>query len=134
MICYIEIPFNTSLTVLVHVFVYLFPSILPHGFAPGFVNYKKVCTRLAAASDKAYQLFAHDQWFSLGTLASSITKTSCHDIAEILLKVTKSTKKNKSIHLVMCCSLVNIECNLLHLLWTTLIGFVRIKNFEFCIK
>ena len=24
------------------------------GFAPGFVNYKKECTRLAAASDKVY--------------------------------------------------------------------------------
>jgi len=28
------------------------------GFAPGFVNYKKGCTRLAAASDKAYQWVA----------------------------------------------------------------------------
>ena len=26
------------------------------GFAPGFVNYKQGCTRLAAASDKVYQL------------------------------------------------------------------------------
>ena len=34
------------------------------GFAPGFVNYKKGCTRLAAASDKVYQLLAHDRWFS----------------------------------------------------------------------
>jgi len=25
-----------------------------HGFAPGFVNYKKGCTRLAAASNKVY--------------------------------------------------------------------------------
>jgi hypothetical protein len=29
------------------------------GFAPGFVHYKKGCTRLAAASDKLYQLLAH---------------------------------------------------------------------------
>jgi hypothetical protein len=29
-------------------------------------------------------LLAHDQWFSLGTLASSTTKTGCPDIAEIL--------------------------------------------------
>jgi hypothetical protein len=28
------------------------------GFAPSFVNYKKGCTRLAAASDKVYQLLA----------------------------------------------------------------------------
>jgi hypothetical protein len=49
---------------------------------------QKGCTRLAAASDKVYQLLAHGRWFSPGTPASSTTKTSCHDIAEILLKVT----------------------------------------------
>ena len=55
----------------------------------GFVNYKKGCTRLTAASDKVYQLLAHGRWFSLGTPASSTTKTGRHDIpvAEILLKV-----------------------------------------------
>jgi hypothetical protein len=41
----------------------------------GFVNYKKECTRLAVASDTVYQLLAHDQWFSLGTPASSTTET-----------------------------------------------------------
>jgi hypothetical protein len=51
---------------------------------PGFVNYKKGCTRLATASDKVYQLLAHGRWFSP---ASSTTKTGRHDIAEILLKV-----------------------------------------------
>jgi hypothetical protein len=50
------------------------------------MNYKKGCTRLAAASDKVYQLFAHGWWFSPGTPSSSTTKTGCHDIAEILLK------------------------------------------------
>jgi hypothetical protein len=30
-------------------------------------------------------------WLSLGTPASSTTKTGCHDIAEILLKVALST-------------------------------------------
>jgi hypothetical protein len=54
---------------------------------PGFVNYKKGCTRHAAASNKDYQLLAHGQWFSSGTPASSTTKTGRHDIAEILLKV-----------------------------------------------
>jgi hypothetical protein len=44
-------------------------------------------TRLAAASDKVYQLLAHGRWFSPGTPASSNTKTGRHDIAEILLKV-----------------------------------------------
>jgi hypothetical protein len=45
---------------------------------------QKRCTRLAAASDKVYQLLAHGRWFSP---ASSTTKTGRHDIAEILLKV-----------------------------------------------
>jgi hypothetical protein len=63
-----------------------------HGFAPGFVSYKKGCTRLAAASNKVYQLLAHGRWFSPGTPASSTTKTCCHDIAEILLKVALNTK------------------------------------------
>jgi hypothetical protein len=61
-------------------------------FAPGFVNYKKGCTRLAAASNKVYQLLAHGRWFSPGTPASSTTKTGRHDIAEILLKVALNTK------------------------------------------
>jgi hypothetical protein len=49
------------------------------------------CSRLAAASDQAYQLFARGRWFSPGTTASSTTKTGRHDIAEILLKVALST-------------------------------------------
>jgi hypothetical protein len=69
-----------------------------HGFAPGFVNYKKGCTRLAAASDKDYQLLAHGRWFSP---ASSTTKTGRHDIAEILLKVALNTK-NQSILNAVC--------------------------------
>ena len=67
------------------------------GLRPGFVNYKKGCTRLAAASDKVYQLLAHGRWFSPGTLASSTTKTGRHDIAEILLKVAlKHPQKDQS--------------------------------------
>ena len=69
------------------------------GFVPGFVNYKKGCTRLAAASDKVYQLLAHGQWFSPGTLVSSTNKTGRHDIAEILLKVALNTKKSISMSL-----------------------------------
>jgi hypothetical protein len=53
---------------------------------------QKGCIRLAAASDKAYQLLAHGRWFSSGTPASSTTKTGRHDIAEILLKVALNTK------------------------------------------
>jgi hypothetical protein len=52
---------------------------------------QKGCTRLAAASDKVYQLLAHGRWFSPGTPASSTTKTGCHDIVEILLKVALNT-------------------------------------------
>jgi hypothetical protein len=61
-------------------------------FAPGFVIYTKGCTQLTAASDKAYQLLVHGRWFSPGPPASSTTKTGCHDIAEILLKVALNTK------------------------------------------
>ena len=54
---------------------------------------QKGCTRLAAASDKVYQLLAHGRWFSTDTPASSTTKTGRHDIAEILLKVALEHKK-----------------------------------------
>jgi hypothetical protein len=55
---------------------------------PGFVNNKKGCTRLAAASDNVYQLLAHGRWYSP---ASSTTKACHHDTAEILLKVALNT-------------------------------------------
>ena len=55
--------------------------------------------RLAAASDKVYQLLAHGQWISPGTLASSTTKTGRHDnIAEILLKMMLKTKNHQRPH------------------------------------
>jgi hypothetical protein len=47
--------------------------------------------RLAATSDKVYQLLAHDPWFSP---ASSTTKTGCQDIAESGVK----HNKNKQIY------------------------------------
>ena len=72
------------------------------GFAPSFVNYKKGCTRLAAASDKVYQLLAQGRWFSPGTSASSTTKTGRHDIAEILLNVALNTQK-KSPKIILKC-------------------------------
>jgi hypothetical protein len=52
----------------------------------------KWCTRLAAASDKVYQLLAHGRWFSPGTPASSTTKTGRHDIAESGVKYNKSNR------------------------------------------
>ena len=67
-------------------------SPIRRGFAPGLVDYKKGCTRLETASDKVYQLIIHGRWFSRGTSASSTTKTSRHDIVEVLLKVKLSTK------------------------------------------
>jgi hypothetical protein len=72
-------------------------SPIRRGFAPGFVNYKKGCIRLAAANDKVYQLFAYGRWFSPGTPVSSTTKTDRNDIAEILLKVAIKQQKSKSI-------------------------------------
>ena len=97
-----ELDYLTTLTSL---------SPIQRGFATGFVNYKKGCTRLAAASDKAYQLLTHGWWFSPGTPASSTTKTGCHDIAEILLKVALNTK-NQSI---LCyCLLVWCHTNYHH--------------------
>ena len=78
-------------------------SQIQHGFTPGFINYKKGCTRLAAASDKVYQLLAHGLWFSPGCPASSTTKTGRHDIAEILLKVALSTIKIKSNQMYVYC-------------------------------
>ena len=52
---------------------------------------RKGCARLAAVSDKVYQLLSHGRWFSPGTPASSTTKGGRHDIAEILLKVALNT-------------------------------------------
>jgi hypothetical protein len=60
---------------------------------------QKGCTRLAAASDKVYQLLAHGRWFSPGTPASSTTKTGHHDIAESGVKHNKS---NQSIIFTGC--------------------------------
>ena len=68
-------------------------SPIRRGFAPSFLNDKKGCTQLAAASDKDYQLVAQGRWFSP---ASSTTKTGRHDIAEILLKVALNTKNSNS--------------------------------------
>ena len=72
---------------------------------------QKGCTRLAAASDKVYQLLANGRWyrFSPGTPASSTTKTGRHDIAEILLKVAlKHQISNKIICMGISFVLFNI--------------------------
>ena len=59
-------------------------------------NLQKGCTRLAAASDKVYQLLAHGRWFSPGSPASSTTKTGRHDITEIVLNMALNTIKQTS--------------------------------------
>ena len=56
---------------------------------------QKRCIRLAAASDKVYQLLADGRWFSPGTPTSSTTKTGRNDIAEILLKVALKKINNE---------------------------------------
>jgi hypothetical protein len=70
--------------------------MMPHAKIDGKKNPDGICTfgiRLAAASDKVYQLLAHGRWFSPGTPACSTTKTDRHDIAESGVK----HKKIKSI-------------------------------------
>ena len=69
-------------------------SPIRRGFVPSFVNYKKGCTRLAAASDKVYQW-----WFSP---ASSTTKTAWSpwyswNIAENGVKHQSSNSNSNSI-------------------------------------
>jgi hypothetical protein len=76
---------------------------------PGFVNYKKGCTQLAATSDKVYQLLAHGWLFSPGTPASSTTKTGCHDIAEILLKVALNQQKSNQIYRLFTSHCLEVE-------------------------
>jgi hypothetical protein len=44
-------------------------------------------------------LLAQGWWFSPGTKASSTTKTGCHDIAEILLKVALKHQKSNQINM-----------------------------------
>ena len=70
---------------------------------------KKGCTRLVAASDKVYQLFAHGRWFFPCTPASSTSKTGRHDIAERGVKHNKSTK-----HLLKlsCSTLMPLQHNI----------------------
>jgi hypothetical protein len=48
-----------------------------------------------SASDKVYQMLAHGRWFSLGSPASSTTKTGRHDIAENIVETGVKTPKIK---------------------------------------
>ena len=63
-------------------------------------------------SDKVYQLLAHGWWFSLGTPASSTTKTGHHDIAEILLKVALKHQKSNQTGLLTTRQIISLYlCN-----------------------
>ena len=74
----------------------MYITLTRYRFQYSFVNYKRGCTRLAAANDKVYQFLAQGRWFSPGIPTSSTTKTGRHDIAEILLKVALNTKIQNS--------------------------------------
>ena len=101
---------------------------IPRGFTPGFVNYKKGCSKLAASSDKAYQLLAHGRWFSPGTPTSSTTKAGHHDIAELLLKGALNTKnENQSKSMEAYMKLIDADgrfydlgCSIIHVQFQTM--------------
>jgi hypothetical protein len=62
---------------LIFVFNATFSNISAISWRP--VSVVEEAIRLAAASDKAYQLLAHGRWFSPVTPASSTTETGRHD-------------------------------------------------------
>ena len=65
--------------------------ILP--LSPEFESrlWRGFCILDTTLCDKVCQWLAAGWWFSLGTPVSSTNKTDCHDITEILLKVTLNT-------------------------------------------
>ena len=67
---------------------------------------QKGCTRLAAGSDKFYQLLAHGQWYSA---ASSTTKTGRHDIAESGVKHIKSNQIKSVLFGIESCSVRRVK-------------------------
>ena len=68
-------------------------NYLPMQSGPGWLNELDswITYQLIQAYHQYGMLPAHGLWFSLGTPASSTTKTGCHDIAEILLRVALNT-------------------------------------------
>jgi hypothetical protein len=85
-------------------------------------------TRLAAASDKVYQLLAHGRWFSPGTPASSTTKTGRHDIAEILLKVALNKINQIKSNQIYYCSNVFWKCSTVFCVYHFLSHLTKNKN------
>jgi hypothetical protein len=68
------------------------------GFDLGYVEQSVTLGRWTPSDGNKKGALDHGRWFSPGTPSSSTTKTSRHDIAEILLKVALNTK-NQSINL-----------------------------------
>jgi hypothetical protein len=83
---------------------------------------QKGYTRLAAASDKVYQLLSQGQWFSPGTPASSTTKTGRHswNIAESGAK--RQIKKKNQYHMSSSLSVFS------ELRWEMIVCFVHIDG------
>jgi hypothetical protein len=87
----------SNINLFVYIYIYIWKPITNMAWVRArLCKLQKWCTRLAAPSDKVYQLLAHGRWFSPVTSASSTTKTGRHDIAEILLKVALKHIQKKS--------------------------------------
>ena len=61
-------------------------------------------TRCTTLCDKVCLWLARGRWFSLGPPVSTSTKSDCHDIANILLKVALNTTKQSQIQTICACS------------------------------
>jgi hypothetical protein len=74
------------------------------------ISIKARCTTLC---DKVCQWLATGQWFSPGPPVSSINKTDCHDITEILLKVALNTIKqtNRSPFVFVIYNIIDLNLN-----------------------
>ena len=68
-----------------------------------------------ALCDKVCQWLMTGLWFSLVTMVSSINKTDCQDITEILLKVALNT---------ITLTLIHIQCKSIYLLLSLLNQFL----------
>ena len=92
-------------------------------------------TMTTTENSQVYQLLAHGRWFSVGTPASSTTKTSRHDITEILLKVALKTK-NQSINQSTCCCMLqfNISKHILLFVFCLIYTYFALLKFYFCLS
>jgi hypothetical protein len=57
-----------------------------HGLKAGLTDVELLHIHTEGPGDKVCQWLTTGQWLSPGTLVSSIKKTDCHNITEILLK------------------------------------------------